>query len=219
MKNENAETEKTAGEEVSEEVSKKELDRLILHHVWASIGIGLVPLPIVDMVGLTAIQLNLVRKIAKAHEIPFLRDKVKNILGSLIGSGIPSATGLPLAASIAKAVPVVGWTAGAVTMPAIAGAATYAVGKVFVQHFASGGTFLTFDPDKVRDYFTEMFREGQEIAKEGDKLAEDVKETCDTETDAEPDKLGKDSKKQKKGDKNSRKSHADAGKNAVTEKK
>ena len=37
-------------------------------------------------------------------------------------------------------------------MPVIAGAA-YAVGKVFIQHFASGGTFLTFDPEKVRAHY------------------------------------------------------------------
>jgi len=168
---ENGKTE-TAAEEISEKVSQQEIDRLIRHHVWASIGIGLVPIPLLDMVGLTAIQINLVRKIANAYQIPFLRDKVKNILGSLIGSAVPSAAGAPLGASIVKTVPVIGWTVGAVTMPVLAGAATYAVGRVFVQHFASGGTFLTFDPEKVKDYFAEMFKEGKELAKEGDKLAE-----------------------------------------------
>ncbi len=176
MENENTET---TEEEISGEVTKPELDRLIRHHVWASIGVGLVPIPLADMVALTAIQINLVRKIAKAYEIPFLRDKVTNILGALVGSIIPSHAGVPLAASIAKTVPVIGSTAGAVTMPVIAGAATYAVGKVFVQHFASGGTFLTFSPDKVKDYYAEMLKEGQEIAKEGDKLAADVKKSED----------------------------------------
>ncbi len=171
MENDNMET---TEEEVSGEVSKMELDRVIRHHVWASIGIGLVPIPLVDMIGLTAIQLNMVRKIAKVYEIPFQRDKVKNIVGSLVGSAIPTAAGAPIAASIVKSVPVIGWTVGAVTMPVIAGAATYAVAKVFIQHFASGGTFLTFDPDKVKDYYTEMLEEGREVAKEGDKLAADV---------------------------------------------
>jgi len=49
-------------------------------------------------------------------------------------------------------------------MPITAGAVTYAVGKVFHQHFASGGTFLSFDPDKVRDYYAEMLREGKTVA-------------------------------------------------------
>ena len=41
---------------------------------------------------------------------------------------------------------------------------TYAAGRVFHQHFASGGTFLTFDPDKVREYYAQMLEEGKTIA-------------------------------------------------------
>jgi hypothetical protein len=42
-------------------------------------------------------------------------------------------------------------------MPAFGAAATYAVGQVFIQHFESGGTFLDFDPDKVREHFRQEF--------------------------------------------------------------
>ncbi|MCP4105129.1 MAG: DUF697 domain-containing protein [Desulfobacteraceae bacterium] len=135
------------------EITKEDLDRLLKYHVWASAGVGLVPVPVADMVALTAIQINLVRKIAKAYDIPFLKDKVKNILGALLGSAIPSSAGLPLSTSIVKSVPVIGQAVGALAMPVIAGASTYAVGKVFIQHFASGGTFLTFDPEKSKAYY------------------------------------------------------------------
>lgn len=145
------------------EVSKEELEKLVRHHVWGAIGIGLIPLPLVDMVALTALQVNLVRKIAKAYDIPFMKDKVKNIIGILIGSVVPSVIGPPLAASITKFVPVVGQTTGAITMPAVAGASTYATGKVFIQHFATGGTLLTFNPEKVKSYFAEMFKEGKQM--------------------------------------------------------
>ncbi len=206
MKNENAETAAKTEEEVSGEVAKPDLDRVIRHHVWASIGIGLVPIPLVDMVGLTAIQLNMVRKIAKAYELPFIRDKVKNVVGSLVGSAIPTAAGAPLAASIAKSVPVIGWTAGAIAMPVIAGAATYAVAKVFVQHFASGGTFLTFDPDKVKEYYAEMLKEGREVAKEGDQLADDVKKNGEPKEKKDAKKVDSGSAKDNKGNKNQEKS-------------
>ena len=66
--------------------------------------------------------------------------------------------------SLMKGVPLIGLTVGALAMPVLAGATTYAVGKVFVQHFASGGTFLNFNPDEVREYYYEMFKEGQEVA-------------------------------------------------------
>ena len=205
METENMEKTETKAEEVSKQEPKQELDKLIRHHVWASIGIGLVPIPLVDMVGLTAIQVNMVRKIAKVYEIPFLRDKVKNIVGSLIGSAVPTAAGAPLAASITKSVPIIGWVAGAVTMPVVAGAATYAVGKIFVQHFASGGTFLTFDPDKVKDYYAEMLEEGRGIAKEGDKLAADVEKNGNARLNKNQDTDVKNggNAKEKKDDKNS----------------
>ena len=37
--------------------------------------------------------------------------------------------------------------------PIVAGAATYALGNVFVKHFESGGTLLDFKPEPVRDFF------------------------------------------------------------------
>ena len=47
-----------------------------------------------------------------------------------------------------------------VSTAVFAGASTYAVGKVFTEHFASGGTFLTFDPEKVRKYYEQEFAQG-----------------------------------------------------------
>ncbi len=116
-----------------------------------------------DLVGITGVQLNMLRKLSKIYEVPFSEHKVKNILTSLVGGGgsIPVAGAL---ASLVKLVPIVGHTIGAVSLPISAGAITYAVGKVFQQHFASGGTFLTFDPDKVRDYYAEMLKKGKTVA-------------------------------------------------------
>ncbi len=153
------------------EPTKDELDKLIRHHVWTAMAVGLVPIPIVDLAGILGIQLNLLRKLAKRYRVPFLKDSVKNILSSLVGSAMPVTLAAPLA-SFAKAIPVVGYSVGAISMPLMAGAATYAIGKVFIQHFASGGTFLTFDPNKVKAYYEEMFQEGKNIASEMKKEKE-----------------------------------------------
>jgi uncharacterized protein (DUF697 family) len=144
--------------------SKEKLDKLLRYHVWSAIGVGLVPLPLVDLAALTGVQVNLIRKLANAYGIPFLQDTVKNILSSLVGSTLPVIVAPGVAASVAKFIPIFGQTAGVVTMPIIGGAATYAVGKVFIQHFASGGTFLTFKPEKVKEYYQEMFTEGKKVA-------------------------------------------------------
>jgi len=41
---------------------------------------------------------------------------------------------------------------------------TYGIGKVFVQHFESGGTFLNFDAQKTKDYFKSQFKVGTKLA-------------------------------------------------------
>jgi uncharacterized protein (DUF697 family) len=146
------------------DVPKEDVDRLIRYHVWGAMGVGLIPFPVVDFVGLTGIQLNMLRKLAQVYHIPFFKDRVRTIISPLVGAAIPGVVGGPLALSLSKLIPVLGQTAGVITMPLVAGATTYAIGKIFVQHFASGGTFLTFDPDKVRAYYTELLKEGQQIA-------------------------------------------------------
>ncbi len=146
------------------EVSKEELDRIIRYHVWGAMGVGLIPFPVIDFVGLTGIQLNMLRKLAQAYNLPFFKDKVRTIVSPLIGAAIPGMFGAPLALSLAKVIPFLGQTAGVIAMPVMAGATTYAIGKIFVQHFASGGTFLTFDPDKVKAYYTQLLQEGQQVA-------------------------------------------------------
>jgi uncharacterized protein (DUF697 family) len=145
-------------------VSSEQISKLIRHHVYGSMAVGLVPIPMVDFLGVTGIQLNMVRKMAAYYDIPFSKDMTKNLIISLIGGAVPVSAALPVASSI-KFFPIIGQTMGAVSMPVIAGASTYAVGKVFYRHFASGGTFLTFDPEKARTYYEEMFTKGKTIVK------------------------------------------------------
>ena len=158
-------TEKSAKKNILEnkiepEISKKDIDKLIRNHVIGSMGVGLIPFPWLDFLGLTGVQINLVRKLANIYDIPFFQDKVKNLISSLVGSALPSSIGTPFA-SLVKTIPLAGQSLGIITMPILSGASTYALGKVFVRHFAAGGTFLTLDPDKVKDYYAEMFKEGK----------------------------------------------------------
>lgn len=137
---------------------------IIQRHVFSAVGIGLIPVPLVDLVGLASIQLNLLRRLAALYGVAFKKDKGKHLLAVLLGGGTPVIIGGTLA-SLVKAVPVVGQTASAAVMPATAGAATYAVGKVFDTHFASGGTLLDFDPVAVRQYYMQMLREGEQVSR------------------------------------------------------
>jgi uncharacterized protein (DUF697 family) len=152
------ETEKTKEQEVPN--PEKLGEKIIRNHLLASVGMGLIPIPLVDLAGLAGIQLNMLRKLAKTYDVPFSEEKGKSLIAALLGGGIPSL-GAESVISFVKTVPLVGQTVGSLTMPVIAGASTYAVGKVFVQHFASGGTFLNFNPEQVREYYAQMFAKGK----------------------------------------------------------
>jgi uncharacterized protein (DUF697 family) len=99
-----------------------------------------------------AIQLNMVAALADAHGQEFSREAGRAFVAALVCGSLPTAMAVPFARLI-KAIPLIGQTAGVLAMPALAGASTYAVGKVFVQHFESGRTFRDFDPEAARgDY-------------------------------------------------------------------
>ncbi len=149
---------------MNKNVSKEELDRILTDHMLTASGTGLIPFPVADFAGLMTVQLSMIRKIAEIYEVPFLKEAVKNILYSLLGAFILTNS-MPLLASFIKFIPVIGSSFGMTIMPIISGASTYATGKVFIQHFESGGTFLTFDPEKVKAYYAEMLKEGKNVAK------------------------------------------------------
>ncbi|MBF0277440.1 MAG: DUF697 domain-containing protein [SAR324 cluster bacterium] len=165
----------------SEEVSREEMDHLIRNHMYGSFGIGLIPFPFVDIAALTILQVKLVKEIADAYEIPFSREKIKNVLFPLVSAVTPSFIA-PSLTSLIKVVPIVGQTAGAVTMPVISGAVTYATGQVFVSHFESGGTLLNINVAKMKAHYSDMFEKGKGIAlnlkKEKEKEEEEQKETA-----------------------------------------
>lgn len=132
-------------------------------YMYWSMGAGLIPLPAVDLAAVLAIQLKMVSDLSKQYGLKFSKDAGKAIIASLVGGAAPAVAGGALA-SVVKSIPVVGQTAGAVTMPALAAASTYAVGRVFIQHFESGGTFLDFDPERVRAYYSEQYEKGKTTA-------------------------------------------------------
>jgi len=52
------------------------------------------------------------------------------------------------------------------TLPTSAAATTYALAKIFIQHFESGGTFLDFEPSRVRNHFAHYYAQGKRVARQ-----------------------------------------------------
>lgn len=140
---------------------EQQVNRLIRRHAYASLGSGLLPIPLADFILVTAIQLNLLKKLSDLYSISFSENGAKNLLGILIGGTFSSTCGIRLGASIAKFTPVIGYPASLATASLTAGASTYAIGKVFNRHFAQSGTFLSFDPKAAEAFYAKMFAEGK----------------------------------------------------------
>jgi len=139
---------------------REECERIIQKHVLLTMGVCAIPIPIVDFLGTAGVQLKMLRKMSRLYSVNS-GQRVKSILASLAGGIAPIELTKGIFGSIFKPLPGIGHLLSAVTLSLSAGAMTYAVGKVFIQHFESGGTFLDFDPAKVKEYFFEQFKEGQ----------------------------------------------------------
>jgi uncharacterized protein (DUF697 family) len=129
---------------------------IVKHYMKWSAGAGVVPVPMLDMMTMLAVQMTMVHKLADLYDVPYTKNRIKAAVAGLI-SGVNAGY---LGGSALKMFPVFGVLTLA-AMPALNAAITYAVGKVFIQHFASGGTFLDFDPSSVRTYFNSQLREGK----------------------------------------------------------
>ena len=138
--------------------------KTVKKYMWISMGAGLIPVPFVDWAAVSGVQLKMIADLSKIYDIPFKESAGKAAIGSMAGFVLPHALACGFLGSALKAIPVVGALAGAPAMAVFCGAYAWALGNVFIQHFESGGTFLNFDPEAVKEYFKAQFEEGKKVA-------------------------------------------------------
>lgn len=149
-----------------EETASKRIEALhiIDENVIWSMGAGFIPIPVVDLVAISSLQLRMLNALCELYEVKFSDHLGKSIIASLTGGIGSHSIASGAFGSLVKSIPLVGWIAGWFTMPIIAGATTYAIGKVFMQHFESGGTFLNFEAEEFKSCFREQYDKGVEVA-------------------------------------------------------
>ena len=130
-----------------DEVASQLVDRLAL---WSGAA-GLIPVPVVDLAAVGGVQLYMLRRLAEIYGVPFSENRGKSVLASLAGAVIPFTTATTVG-GLAKFFPVIGTAIGQLTMAGVSAPATWVIGKVFIQHFASGGTLLDFNPPDYREF-------------------------------------------------------------------
>jgi uncharacterized protein (DUF697 family) len=140
---------------------REQVDQIIRKYTLWSAGLGLIPLPVLDVAAVATAQYKMVGELAKLYGLPFSHERVRVLVGALLGGGLPAVLAGGGLGSLAKSIPLVGTLAGAAVMPALSAAATIALARVFVQHFEAGGTLLDFEPETMKSYFKTEFERAQ----------------------------------------------------------
>jgi uncharacterized protein (DUF697 family) len=140
------------------------VEEIIRNRVYASIAVGLVPVPLVDLAAQSAIQTELLYRLTKVYNVPFKEDMGKKAISLVLGTALPGLLA-PSLSDLVRYIPVIGTSLSIVSWPTTLGASTYALGQAFARHFASGGTLLDCDFNKL----------GAEVKSGFDKSKETVK--------------------------------------------
>jgi uncharacterized protein (DUF697 family) len=140
----------------AEEASKLEsAASIVSRYAAASAAVGLVPMPLVDITLISALQSKMIHSLSNLYGVPFSSQFAKAVLASLTGSVAVDGIGRVGLGSLLKLVPGVGHIAGALAMPGVAWAATSTVGQIFIRHFESGGTLLDLNLKVWRPVYQE----------------------------------------------------------------
>lgn len=133
------------------------------HAMYAAAG-GLIPIPLAEVLTSGTIQIRMISQICDAYGVAFSANAIKASVATLVGSLLPVSSVGYTVLSFTRAVPVVGPILGLATIPLMAAAATWAVGRVFAWHFNEGGTLEDFDAENAKDDFKREFEEGKRKA-------------------------------------------------------
>lgn len=108
------------------------------YRTYAAVG-GLFPMPVINIAGVTAINMRMVKQLSDLYGAPFERDRTRSMIVGLMGGAVPTGLGAATASTLVFVVPgsaLFGLAVSALT----AGALTRGIGLVFLEHFETTAT-------------------------------------------------------------------------------
>jgi uncharacterized protein (DUF697 family) len=125
--------------------------KIVYKYMAISAGAALVPLAGVDVAVLAGIHVALIKRLCEHYKVDFSEHTARNILIAVVGSVVPGTIGSVAGRKVLSLLPpparVVGWG----LMSASSAVFSYGIGKLFIHHFESGGTLLSFDSRRLHD--------------------------------------------------------------------
>ncbi|MDE2717618.1 MAG: DUF697 domain-containing protein [Chloroflexota bacterium] len=153
-----AQDETTSDDGVLVRERSERADRIIRTHTLWGMGAGLIPVPMFDVLAVSAIQIDMLKQLAEAYDSDFTENLGKTFVTALTGG-----TFARFGASLIKAVPGVGTLVGGASMSVLSGASTYAVGQVAKRHYETGGNLIDIDLDSARKTYDEALESGKRV--------------------------------------------------------
>ena len=146
----------------------REASIITRNYLYGSVASGLVPIPVVNLLAISAIQLKMLHSLSCLYGVEFNRELGKALIGALAGGILSTSVGSGLA-TFSRNTRFIGTIVGFAGVSITAGATTYALARIFIRHFESGGTFLTINLSIIGDYFRGEFMNGKKVAVEAYK--------------------------------------------------
>lgn len=147
---------------ISKEPKAKDI---VNKYVLYSATTGFIPVPFADIAALIAVQMKLVETLSTLYKVPYDETKTKSRIYALLGAVGTNTLASSFFRSLIKGIPGIGSLVGTVTMPVAAGAITYGIGQLFINHFSSGGTLSNLPVEKIKPFFQTKVKEGMEVTK------------------------------------------------------
>jgi uncharacterized protein (DUF697 family) len=116
---------------------------VVERHANMSVLGGMLPVPILNVAGTTAILVHMVGRLSRLYGVPFERNRARATVVALMGGVLPTGLASATAWGLLQMVPganVFGLVVSSVT----AGACARSLGALFIDHFETGATLADF---------------------------------------------------------------------------
>jgi uncharacterized protein (DUF697 family) len=104
---------------------------------------GIIPLPLINVAGVTLIILRMVKRLCELYAIPYEQGRARLLIVGLAGGAVPTTASAVTTSTLIYFVPganLLGLAVSSVT----ASVCTRGIGRRFVEHFEKGGTLMEF---------------------------------------------------------------------------
>jgi len=154
-----------ATKDLKELYARQALPYIVAYSSMAATA-GAFPIPWVDLIVLPGIQSRMIQRLAQLYGQPLTGDRFVEIAGTL-GMGMMVRQAVR---ELAKFIPYVGSVAGA----ALAGAATYALGKAFCFYYSAIHQGHVPKAEDLKRYYQEQLAQAEKLWRSRDTVGKNV---------------------------------------------